>query len=132
MSVRVILNEPNALLRGVFREALEEQGFAIVAECAGAEEVLATVSRVDADVLITNVVMRGPVADGYELTARLRADRPELPVFILTAYPDGEHLERARRAGARGFHHKNSDLDSLIAGLRAVAAGGTWFGDEPG
>ncbi len=132
MTVRVIINEPNALLRGVLRDALEEHGFAIVAECAGLEEVLATAGRADADVLITNVLMRGAVADGYELTAQLRVDRPELPVFILTAYPGREHVERARSAGARGFQNKNADLDSLIAGLNAVAAGGTWFGDDPG
>jgi DNA-binding NarL/FixJ family response regulator len=88
VSVGVIINEPNALIRGVLRDALEEHGFAIVAECAGPEEVLATAGRVDADVLITNVLMGGPVADGYELTARWRVDHPELPVFILTAYPD--------------------------------------------
>jgi len=131
MSARVIINEPNALMRGVLRDALEEHGFAVVAECAGPEDVLATAGRVAADVLITNVLMRGPVADGYELTARLREDHPQLAVFIVTAYPDSDHRERARSAGARGFQSKNADLDSLIAGLTAVAAGGTWFGAEP-
>lgn len=76
MSVRVILNEPNALVRGVLTDTLREQGFAVLAECDGAGEVLETAARVDADGLITNVPMRGPVADGYELTARLRADHP--------------------------------------------------------
>ena len=130
MTVRVIINEPNALIRGVLRDSLEEHSFEVVAECAGPEEVLETAGRVAADVLITNVLMRGPVADGYELTARLRVDQPELPVFILTAYPDREHLERARGAGARGFLNKTANLNRLIAGLNAVAAGGTWFYDE--
>lgn len=50
--------------------------------------------------------------------------------MIFTAHPTSERVARARAAGARGFVSKSEDSDSLIAALRAVAAGGTWFGDE--
>ena len=100
------------------------------------EEVLATAGRAgSADVLITNVLLRGAVADGYALAAQLHADRPELPVFILTAYRRAdEHVERAHAAPARaGFsEQERRPRRRSSPAFRPVAAGGTWFGDEPG
>ena len=41
-------------------------------------------------------------------------------------------MARARDAGASGFLNKGVSLETLVAAFRQVAAGGTWFGDEPG
>ncbi|HEY3765953.1 MAG TPA: response regulator transcription factor [Gaiellales bacterium] len=130
MSVRVIINEPNALMRGVLRDTLEEDGLRVVGECATAEQALEVAARVEADVLTTNVLMSGST-DGYGLTARLHIDQPDLPVLVLTAFDGDQHVERARAAGARGFLKKSSDRATVTAALTHIAAGGTWFGDEP-
>ncbi len=112
--------------------ALEEEGFVVVAECGGAEDALETVDRIEADVLITNLIVGAPVADGYELTARLRAGHQQLPVVIVTAYDGPDRLTRARAAGASGLLPVGVDLATLTTALRTIAAGGTWFGDEAG
>jgi two-component system, NarL family, response regulator DesR len=118
VTVRVIINEPNALMRGVLRDALEEDDFEVVAECAGPEETLEAAARIEVDLLITNLLMSGSI-DGIGLTAQLHADRPQLPVFILTASDRPEYLARARAAGARGYLKKGSDLETLLAAPRS-------------
>jgi len=132
VSARVIITQPNPLLRGVLCDALTEEGFEVVAQCANAEEALQAAASVEADVLVTNVLMPRAGIDGYALTERLRADRPQLAVVIRSAHEGDDHVARARSAGARGFLSARGDLDVLAAALRQVAAGGTWFGDAGG
>jgi two-component system, NarL family, invasion response regulator UvrY len=129
MSVRVIVTEVNGLQRTVLADTLREAGFEVVAACAGAREALAAASRGGADVLTTNVVMGGPEGDGYALTERLHAEHPQLPVLVLTAHDGGDHMDRARDAGAAGFLQKGADAATLAAALTRTAAGGTWFGE---
>jgi DNA-binding NarL/FixJ family response regulator len=129
MSLRVIVTEANGLQRTVLADTLREAGFEVVAECTGAREALAAAATGGADVLTTNVVMAGPDGDGYALTERLHAEHPQLPVLVLTAHGGGNHMARAREAGAAGFLQKGVDGATLAAALTRVAAGGTWFGE---
>jgi DNA-binding NarL/FixJ family response regulator len=131
MSARVIVTEKNGLIRGVLVDALQEAGFVVVAQCSTAEEALDAAAAGSADVLSTNVLLSGDT-DGYALAAQLHADRPELPVIIHTSNDGDKHVARARDAGASGFLNKGVGLETLVAAFRQVAAGGTWFGDEPG
>jgi CheY-like chemotaxis protein len=45
------------------------------------------------DLVVTDIGMAG--MDGYQLAARLRAERPALPVVFMTGYGDGRSGERA-------------------------------------
>jgi DNA-binding NarL/FixJ family response regulator len=131
MSARVIVTEQNGLIRGVLVDALQEAGFVVVAQCSTGEEALEAAARGDAEVLSTNVLLSGDT-DGYALAAQLHAVRPELPVIIHTSFDGDKHVARARAAGASGFLNKGVGAETLVAAFRQVAAGGTWFGDEPG
>lgn len=69
-------------------------------------------------VLVTDIVMPG--MNGRELAARLREDRPDLPVVFMSAYvpetafPDGRIPDGAR------FMHKPFSRDDLRESLEAV------------
>src|SRR5439155_595977 len=71
------------------------------------------------DVVLTDVVMEG--MDGLQLCSRIAADRPELPVVILTASERLETAIGAIRAGAYDFVTKPIDFEVLTLVLeRAV------------
>ena len=63
------------------------------------------------DALITDVRMPG--IDGYEVLARVRALRPELPVLMVTAFGDVDGAVRALRAGADDYLTKPLNLLEL-------------------
>ena len=62
--------------------------------------------------MITDVRMPG--MDGLELQRRVRLERPELSVILISAHHDEETRQRALRQGAAGFLSKPFDAAELL------------------
>ena len=77
-SPTVLIVEDEALVLCLLAEALEEQGFHVLAAENGVE-ALETLQQRHVDVLFTDVNMPG--LDGIELARRARALKPDLPVI---------------------------------------------------
>jgi DNA-binding NarL/FixJ family response regulator len=71
--------------------------------------------------------VRMPFLDGIGVLAQLRSRSALPPTIVLTTFDDAELLLQAVRHGARGFLQKDVTLEDLLAAIRAVAAGRTWF-----
>ena len=83
-----------------------------------AEEFLTSPRLYDAACLIADVQMRG--MSGLELQDELAVRRPDMPVIIITAFPEERVRERAERAGAIAFFSKPVDSHALIECLDAA------------
>lgn len=68
--------------------------------------------------LLTDVVMPGAI-DGVELAMKMRAERPGLPVTVITGFAENE--QAALDAGL-DLLHKPLDIEELLARLRAAFA----------
>jgi DNA-binding NarL/FixJ family response regulator len=122
--IRVVLADDERLIRQGFRKLLELDGaIEVVGEAADGAEALALVPAAAPDVVLLDVRM--PRRSGIEVLEQLGDRRP--PTLILTTFDDAELLLRAVRAGARGFLTKDVSLDELVAAIRALARGDTWF-----
>jgi DNA-binding NarL/FixJ family response regulator len=122
--IRVFLADDERLIREGFRKLLELDGaIDVVGEAADGAEALALVPAAAPDVLLLDVRM--PRVTGLEVLERLGEPRP--PTLVLTTFDDAELLLRSVRAGARGFLAKDVSLDELVAAIRALARGDTWF-----
>jgi two-component system response regulator HydG len=69
----------------------------------------------DFDVVVTDVNMRG--VGGIELCRHVVANRPDVPVIVITAFGSMETAIAAMRAGAYDFIPKPVDLDTLQLAL---------------
>ncbi|MEV4141338.1 response regulator transcription factor [Dactylosporangium sp. NPDC049742] len=120
MTIRVLLADDQALLRGTFRLLIDScPDLSVVAEAADVE----LTRRHHPDVVVMDVRMPG--TDGLAATEAICAD-PALAgtrVLILTTFENDEHVARALRAGASGFLGKYVTTDTLLEAIRAVAAG---------
>jgi DNA-binding NarL/FixJ family response regulator len=122
--IRVFLADDERLIRQGFRKLLELDGaIDVVGEAADGAEALALVPAASPDVVLLDVRM--PRVSGLDVLERLGDGRP--PTLVLTTFDDAELLLRAVRAGARGFLNKDVSLDELVAAIRALARGDTWF-----
>jgi DNA-binding NarL/FixJ family response regulator len=122
--IRVFLADDERLIRHGFRKLLELDGaIEVVGEAADGAEALALVPAASPDVVLLDVRM--PRVSGLDVLERLGDGRP--PTLVLTTFDDAELLLRAVRAGARGFLNKDVSLDELVAAIRALARGDTWF-----
>ena len=124
MTIRVFLADDERLIRHGFRTLLELDGTCeVVGEAADGTEVVARVPVAAPDVLLLD--LRMPRCSGLDALAQLGDARP--PTLVLTTFDDAELLLASVRAGARGFLTKDVALEELVAAIRVLARGDTWF-----
>src|SRR5262245_64654039 len=75
------------------------------------EEALALVAAEDFDVVLTDLQM--PQMNGLELCERIVAQRPDVPVVVVTAHGTLESAIGAIRAGAYDFVQKPIKIETL-------------------
>jgi len=83
---------------------------------ASAAEAYEVFAREDFDVVLTD--LRMPGMDGLEFCKLLMANRPDMPVIVMTAFGNLESAIAAMRAGAYDFVTKPIEMELLALILR--------------
>ncbi|MFD8703979.1 response regulator [Kitasatospora sp. NPDC059648] len=121
--IRVVLVDDQPLIRTGLRVLIADApDLEVVGEAGNGAEAVELVTRLRPDVAVMDIRMPG--MDGIEATRRILAD-PELPthVLVLTTFDDDDYVYGALRAGASGFLVKDLALETILDGVRVVAAG---------
>lgn len=122
MTVRVLLAEDQAMVRGALAALLNLEGdIAIVAEASRGDEVVPAALRSVPDVALLDVEMPG--GDGLGAAAALREELPSCRVIILTTFGRAGYLKRAMESGAAGFLLKDAPATELASAIRRAIAG---------
>ena len=124
--VRVLLADYHAILRRGLRLLLErEPDLAVVGEAADGRDAVEWMDAEGADVVVLDVAMPG--LNGIEAAAQIGRRHPEAGVVMLSMHSDETYVLRCLRAGARGYVLKESAESELLAAIRAVRAGRSFF-----
>lgn len=122
----VLLVEDQPALAEALRTVLDHRAEVCAIEIADCPPVAKRkVMERDFDIALVDVRLGD--ANGIELVRELHASHPDLPVVVITAWPDSNTGADAIWAGAHGFTSKDVSVDQLVEGLATVAAGGSWF-----
>ncbi len=116
----VLVVEDSITARALLRNILESAGYRVTTAVDGAD-AYATLKTGAFDLVVSDVEM--PRMDGFDLTAKIRADRQlaELPVVLVTALASREHRERGVAAGANAYIVKSSfDQSNLLEIVRRL------------
>ena len=114
----VLLVEDETAVRGLAERVLARRGWHVRAAADG-HEALRLASAGDLfDLLVTDAAMPG--MGGLELIGRLRADRPQLPVILVSGYAE-ETLNTDLRRDAITFLPKPYSLATLVDLMEALA-----------
>jgi len=115
VSILVVDDEPDVaeLFRQRFRREAR-QGTYMLHFAASGEEALDQLSgEIQPELIVILSDINMPGMDGLELLRAVKAQRPELPVMMVTAYGDDERRQRAAEFGAFEFVTKPVDFDQL-------------------
>lgn len=124
--VRVLVIDDHSIFREGLKQVLSETpDIQVRGEAPNGRDGLSLVADEDWDVVVMDISM--PEGDGLDSLAQLRSIRPNLPVLILSMYPEDQFALRALRAGASGYLCKDAAPDDLVAAIRKVASGGTFI-----
>ncbi|MBE3000428.1 response regulator transcription factor [Nocardiopsis sp. HNM0947] len=128
-AIRVLVADDEAMMRAGIRAILTSvPGFEVVGEAADGREAVALVAELAPDVALIDVQMPG--TDGLAATETITAEHPGTAVVVLTTFSEDTYIARALSGGAAGFVLKSGDPHQLVAGLRAVVAGGAYLSPE--
>ncbi|WP_416977342.1 response regulator [Streptomyces sp. T028] len=124
MTIRVLLADDQALLRGTFRMLIDScEDMEVVGEASDGREAVDLTRTRHPDVVVMDIRMPG--MDGLTATAAICKD-PGLAgtrILVLTTFETEEYVAQALRVGASGFLGKYVTTDALLAGIRTIAAG---------
>jgi DNA-binding NarL/FixJ family response regulator len=98
---------------------------AVAGEATDGREAVDWMAREGADVVVMDVGMPG--LNGIEATGQIVRRYPQAGVVMLSMHSDETYVLRCLRAGARGYVLKESAEHELIAAIRAVRAGKSFF-----
>ena len=120
--IRIGIVDDQALVReGLKALAHTLDRVTVAFDVASAAECLERMASTAVDVLVADIRM--PRMDGIELLRALRARGDATPVMLLTTFDEPGLLDRAIRAGARGFLLKDASPEEFQAAIARIAQG---------
>ncbi|HET9977211.1 MAG TPA: response regulator transcription factor [Burkholderiaceae bacterium] len=120
--IRIGIVDDHAIVRSGLRQFLsEEVDFRVTAEAADGREALDIVRADEIDVLLMDLSM--PDQSGIDALAAIKARRPDLPVLILSGFPEATYATQLLRQGASGYLNKQCDPQEIATAIRTVARG---------
>lgn len=120
--IRVGIVDDHAIVRSGLRQFLADHiDFRVTGEAANGREAVDLVRRGDLDVLVMDLSM--PVQSGVDALAAIKARAPELPVLILSSFPEQHYATTLLRQGASGYLNKECDPEELVNAIRTVCRG---------
>jgi DNA-binding NarL/FixJ family response regulator len=124
--IRVVVVDDQQIMREGLVALLELlDDIEVVGDAGDGEQALRLVAERQPDVVLMD--LRMPVLDGIEATTRITREHPEIAVLVLTTYADGESIDAALRAGARGYLTKDAGRVEIASALRSAVAGQSTF-----
>ena len=120
--IRIVIVDDHAIVRAGLRQYFSEQvDFRVTGEAATGREAMEFVRKGDLDVMLLDLSM--PDQSGVDALAAIKARAPELPVLILSGYPETHYATTLLRQGAAGFLNKECDPEEIVKAIRTVFRG---------
>ena len=120
--IRILIADDHALIRKGLKEILSESpDMVLTGEADNFHEVLQKAKDDNYDVVVMDIAMPGGSA--LDSVKQLKQLKPDLPILILSVYPEEQYAIRMLKAGASGYLTKESAPDQLLIAIQKVAQG---------
>lgn len=120
--VRILIGDDHAVIRKGLRQILlEKYPSAIIEEANDAEGLISKAIAGKFDIIISDLSMPG--RSGLDVLSYIKQNFPDLPVLILSSYPEDQYAIRTLKAGASGYLSKETAPEELVKAVERVLQG---------
>lgn len=120
--INVMITDDHAMIREGIKQLLEFDGnIKVLAEAGDGEECLDLLKKTIPDVLLLDINM--PKKNGIEVLQKIRNDKLNLKVLMLTVHNEIEYLIKAVDIGVDGYVLKDSESAELKKAIESVVNG---------
>jgi DNA-binding NarL/FixJ family response regulator len=126
---RVLIVDDHPIVRQGLRRMIEpEPDLVVCGEVQTEREARAAIRALSPDVVIVDISLAQ--GDGLELVRDVHAQRPDLPMLVLSMHDELIYAERLLAAGASGYIMKHAASDQLLIALRQVLSGDVYLSES--
>ncbi len=120
--IKVGIVDDHAIVRSGLRQFLGEHvDLKVTGEANNGREALDLVRGGEVDVLLMDISM--PDHSGVDALQAIKARFPDLPVLILSGFPEAQYATTLLRYGASGYLTKECEPEEIVNAIRLVARG---------
>jgi two-component system response regulator NreC len=124
----VIAEDHQSLIDGIKIFLDYEDDVTVVGEANNGEQLIDVVRKTKPDIVLTDIRM--PKMDGITATRLIKREFPDIKIIAFSMFEQDEAMLQMQAAGASGYILKNSSLKVLLAAIKTVMAGQTYFDES--
>lgn len=120
--MRILIADDHAIVRrGLMEILLEEYPSAYIEEVSDADMMLNNALNGTWDIIISDLMMPG--RNVLETLPQIRQYAPQLPILILSVFPEEQYAGRVFKAGAAGYINKDAAPTELVKAVQRILQG---------
>ena len=120
--MRILIADDHSIVRRGLKDILRDEfPFAEIIEVGDAGALLQKIIKESWDIVISDLSMPGRSA--LDILPEIRQLAPDLPVLIMSIYPEDQYAIRVLKAGAAGYLNKDLAPEELINAVHRVLSG---------
>ena len=126
---KVLIIDDHAIFRhGLKKIIIEEFHDVLYEEASSAEEAFSLYNKENWDIVITDINLPG--RSGIDIIKDLKQNHPEIPILVLSMYPEDQFAIRVIKAGASGYLSKNSASSELTGAMQNLLDGKKYISES--
>ena len=127
--IRLLIADDHEVVRSGLKTLLAGSEVKIVAEVSTGAAAVKYALENEVDVVMLDIRM--PDGDGLTALGRIKLDKPDMPVLMLSTFDNPTYIARSVALGANGYLLKSCTREELLAALRTASTGeSVWTRDE--
>jgi DNA-binding NarL/FixJ family response regulator len=119
--IKLLIADDHEVVRCGLRTLLAGTEVQVMAEVGTGEDAVKYTLENNPDVVLLDIRM--PNGDGLTALGRIKLDKPEMPILMLSTFDNPTYIARSVALGASGFLLKGCTREELLAAIRTAAAG---------
>lgn len=124
--LKILIVDDHAVVRAGLKQILAETpDMKVAGEASSGNEALEMALHGSFDLVLLDISM--PDMSGLDVLKELHMVHDDLPILMLSMYPEEQYAIRALKAGAKGYLTKESAPDELISAIRKASQGGRYI-----
>ena len=127
--IRLLIADDHEVVRSGLKALVADTEIEVVAALSTGNGTVKYLLENDVDVAMLDIRM--PDGDGLTALGRIKLDKPDLPILMLSTFDNPTYIARAVALGASGYLLKGCTREHLLTSIRTAASGeSAWTRDE--
>jgi DNA-binding NarL/FixJ family response regulator len=124
--LKILLADDHSVVRQGVKQILTNSIDRVTfGEAQNGREIRELITNETWDIVVLDLAF--PDTNGMELLKQIKHDRPNLPVLILSMFPEDQYALRTIKAGAAGYLNKESAPEELVQAINKILQGGEYI-----